>query len=65
MKPSTRLRVELPFTPEQISVLVGIAIHHGYTRVEPRRRWSDSEVRDAARYAMERIISTKLKEKGR
>lgn len=56
-----RLRVELPIEGRQLDILVGIAIHHGYARVEPRKSWKLLEKKEAARYAMERLISLGIK----
>jgi len=61
---TTRLRLDMPFTDEQVEELVRLAIMHGYTRVEPRRRWTDRERREAARYAMERAVSEAVSRRG-
>lgn len=57
----TRIRVELPFTKQQMDDLVGLAIRYGFMRNEPRRSWTTHERKIAARYAMERAVSNELK----
>lgn len=59
---TTRLRIELPFTDEQLEILIGIAIRRDFMLGYPRRLWRDSERKAAARYAMERLISHGISE---
>jgi hypothetical protein len=52
------MRIQVEVTNAELDRLVGYAIIHGFVRVEPRKRWTDRERREAARYAMEKLIGT-------
>jgi hypothetical protein len=59
---TTWLRVELPFEEEQIDALVAMSASFGYERSDPKRpRWLKGERKEAARYVMERLISTGIR----
>jgi hypothetical protein len=51
-----KLQVKLEISPEKLDELVNIAVLHNYKRVEPRKAWTLSEKKDAAHYAITKII---------
>jgi transposase-like protein len=52
-------RVPLTLTADDVDRLVGDAIVFGYLRIEPRRRWTDAERREAVAFALQRQIEAR------
>ncbi len=50
------VRVTLEVTVRQLDKLTQVASQHGWMREEPRKRWTVSEQKEAARYAVEALV---------
>lgn len=51
-----RLRLEIPIDEAQLEILVRYAVSNGYQRAESYRAWTPAERKQAARYALERMV---------
>jgi len=59
----TKVRVQLEFSTAEMLALAGFAYLYGFKRDEPRSRWSDDELKGAARYAIEGLVRDALERK--
>lgn len=55
-----KLRITLDVDAHELDRLVSLAYGYGWLREEPRKSWTDRERKEAARHAIEAIISERI-----
>jgi hypothetical protein len=55
-----RLRITLDVDARELDRLVSLAYGYGWSREEPRKSWTDRERKEAARYAIEALVSERV-----
>lgn len=56
-----KVRVDLELTEDELRALAGRAYGLGWMREEPRKRWTPSEYKEAARIVVSNLVSEELK----
>lgn len=59
-----RIRVDFTLSKNEMLLLAGDAYKFGFMREEPRKRWTNAEYKEAARWAIEGIIALHISSKG-
>lgn len=52
-----KVRAEIDFSPSELDRIAFEASRFGWMRENPRKPWTDKERKEAARYAIERIVA--------
>jgi hypothetical protein len=55
-----KLRITLDVDAHELDRLAGLAYGYGWSREEPRKSWTDKERKEAARYAIEALVSERV-----
>jgi hypothetical protein len=50
------MNVRVEVSEQQAEDMVRLAIIHGYNRIDPRKKWSDSERREAIRHGITTLL---------
>lgn len=56
-----KFRITLEIPEQDLLWLASHATTRGYARVEPRRSWTDREMKDAVRFLSQRLLEVQLK----
>jgi hypothetical protein len=56
------LRLSLDVNGRTLELLVRAAFREGWLREEPRRRWTERERKEAARWYLNRVLQTRIEE---
>jgi hypothetical protein len=56
----TKLRITLDVDAHELDRLASLAYGYGWLREEPRKSWTDRERKEAARYAIEALVSERV-----
>lgn len=55
-----KLRITLEVDAHELDRLVSLAYDYSWSREEPHKSWTDRERKEAARYAIEAIVSERV-----
>jgi hypothetical protein len=55
-----KLRITLEVDAHELDRLASLAYGYGWSREEPRKSWTDRERKEAARYAIEALVSERV-----
>jgi hypothetical protein len=55
-----RLRITLDVDANELDRLADLACSYGWSRFAPHRSWTDKERKEAARYAIEALVSERI-----
>jgi hypothetical protein len=55
-----KLRITLDVDAHELDRLASLAYGYGWSREEPRKSWTDRERKEAARYAIEALVSERV-----
>jgi hypothetical protein len=55
-----KLRITLDVDVHELDRLASLAYGYGWSREEPGKSWTDRESKEAARYAIEAIVSERV-----